>query len=187
MSEPTAGFQLIASGRGAFSDAEMKALVEHCNANAGEGVLSGGLQSDSYRRSSVAWASRDDGFEWLYERLATLARGVNAQFFGFDIDGIESAAQIARYDAETAGTYDWHTDFGIGSPRRKLSISVQLTDGADYDGGDLEFDVSSEATKAGRERGIVVAFPSFVRHRVAPVTRGTRYSLVAWISGPRWR
>ncbi|MFN0024975.1 MAG: 2OG-Fe(II) oxygenase [Parvularculaceae bacterium] len=181
------GFELMVAAMGVLSDSEVDALVAHCDRQGGAGLLSGGLAQDGYRRSTVAWARRDEGFGWLYDRVWDLARGFNDRFFAFEITGIEKALQIARYDADVAGGYDWHTDFGIHEPTRKLSLSVQLSRPTDYDGGDLEFDLSSEPTPAGRDRGLAIAFPSFVRHRVAPVTKGARYSLVAWINGPRYR
>ena len=69
---------------------------------------------------------------------------------------------------------------------RKLSLSVQLSDGADYDGGDLRFPGPTDEP-APRERGALIAFPSFVTHRVEPVTRAERLSLVSWISGRPFR
>ena len=69
---------------------------------------------------------------------------------------------------------------------RKLSLSVQLSDGADYDGGDLRFPGPTDEP-APRERGALIALPSFVTHRVEPVTRAERLSLVSWISGRPFR
>ena len=66
-------------------------------------------------------------------------------------------------------------------------MSIQLSDSDDYEGGDLELMFREEPVKLDRTRGTLVAFPSFMLHRVTPVTRGTRWSLVAWITGPRWR
>ena len=186
VSPPPQDFQLIAAAGGVLADAEIARLIEHCDRTGGEGVLSGG-RKDAFRRSRVAWARHGDGFEWLYERLWRLAEGFNAHFFGFELSGIEESVQVARYDADVQGGYEWHQDFGLREQRRKLSISLQLSEDRAYSGGDLEFDVSTEITRVGRERGLAIAFPSFVRHRVAPVTAGARYSLVAWVAGPRWR
>jgi len=60
---------------------------------------------------------------------------------------------------------------------------VQLNDGADYDGGDLEVSLGTNDKRVARTKGTVIMFPSYMRHRVLPVTRGTRYSLVAWLGG----
>lgn len=180
-------FEMMVAATGLLTSEEIAALIAHCDRHCGAGLLSGGLEQPGYRRSRVAWARREDGFEWLYERVWSLAQGFNSRFFEFEITSIEKALQVARYDGDTAGGYDWHTDFGPLEQTRKLSLSVQLSRSSDYLGGDLEFDISSEPTRAGRDKGLAIAFPSFVRHRVAPVVKGARYSLVAWINGPRYR
>jgi PKHD-type hydroxylase len=70
---------------------------------------------------------------------------------------------------------------------RKLSITIQLSNSDDYEGGDLELLYDKEPYKLDRSRGTFLVFPSFMLHRVTPVTRGTRWSLVAWIGGKRWQ
>jgi PKHD-type hydroxylase len=64
---------------------------------------------------------------------------------------------------------------------------VQLSDPADYDGGELEFMMHRSVVQAERAQGTVVLFPSFLQHRVRPVTRGVRRSLVFWVHGPPFR
>jgi PKHD-type hydroxylase len=71
-------------------------------------------------------------------------------------------------------------------PRRKLSRSLQLTDPSTYEGGTLEFLTGTRPQIAPRDRGALIAFPSFGVHRVAPVTAGTRKSLVIWVTGPQF-
>jgi predicted 2-oxoglutarate/Fe(II)-dependent dioxygenase YbiX len=85
------------------------------------------------------------------------------------------------------GFYNWHTDFAGLRPLRKISVSIQLSRADDYEGGDLELMYGIHPQKIERTRGTFIAFPSFMLHRVTPVTRGTRWSLVAWILGARWR
>ncbi len=108
-------------------------------------------------------------------------------FFCVDIAGVETNIQLARYDSSNLGFYDWHTDFAGVRPLRKISISIQLSRPEDYDGGDLELMYGIQPQKLDKSRGAFIAFPSFMLHRVTPVTRGTRWSLVAWILGNRWR
>src|SRR5690606_9311704 len=114
-------------------------------------------------------------------------RECNDRFFGVDIGGIEGNIQLARYDSSDRGFYDWHRDFDRIAPRRKISVSIQLSRPDEYDGGDLELLVDREPCRPEKDRGSFIAFPSFTLHRVSPVTRGTRWSLVAWVVGPRWR
>ena len=66
---------------------------------------------------------------------------------------------------------------------RKLSVSIQLSDPASYEGGDLEINMGSFSKTAARDKGALIIFPSYALHRVHPVTSGERHSLVAWIVG----
>jgi PKHD-type hydroxylase len=70
---------------------------------------------------------------------------------------------------------------------RKLSCVVQLSDPSDYEGGELQMNSGAQIISVPREKGLVTFFSSFVLHRVTPVTKGVRKSLVAWISGPNLR
>ena len=70
---------------------------------------------------------------------------------------------------------------------RKLSLGIQLSDGADYEGGDLQFMANEEGVSAPKTLGTVVIFPSFVMDRVTPITSGKRRSLLGWVSGVPYR
>jgi PKHD-type hydroxylase len=84
--------------------------------------------------------------------------------------------------------YGWHQDYGGKlSPSRKLSLVLQLTDPAQYEGGNLQVMTSGEPKSVRKQRGLIAAFPAYTLHQVTPVTQGTRQSLVAWISGPQFR
>src|SRR4029077_9447880 len=85
------------------------------------------------------------------------------------------------------GHFDWHIDCGEGlTSTRKISLSAQLSDASEYEGGGLEFAVHGEL-RGARRLGTVVAFPAFLHHRVTPVSRGIGRSLVAWAHGPIFR
>lgn len=142
----------------------------------------------AYRGARVGWIHPDAGTRPIFDRLAALAEEINRDAFGFDLVGFAEPIQYAVYEAPSAG-FDWHLDM-IDAPselQRKLSITVQLSDGADYDGGDLEVRDGYGVTTAPRDPGRVVAFPSWALHRVTPVSRGVRRSLVAWLGGPAFR
>ncbi len=94
---------------------------------------------------------------------------------------------MTRYHEEDQGHYTWHMDGGKKTANRKISVSVQLSDSSDYEGGNIGLFYTRNERVASRDRGAIVTFPSWVMHRVTPVTRGVRYSLIAWIVGPRWR
>lgn len=118
---------------------------------------------------------------WLFQRLLALTLAANKQIYQFDVSHFD-AVQLAKY--EEGDFYDWHTDIGPAlSGNRKLSMTVQLSAEEDYDGGDLVLDFSRENYHASRKLGSATVFPSFMKHKVEPVTKGTRYSIVVWVSG----
>jgi PKHD-type hydroxylase len=166
---------------------EVGGLIAHCDATGAEGMIADGEIISTVRRSSVAWIPDSPEYRGLYGHIWNVAEAFNSRYYGFELTGFAGKMQVARYDAAREGGYDWHIDFGPGAQSRKLSLSIQLSNSDAYDGGNLEFDVGRTPKTARRECGLAIAFPSFVRHRVTPVTRGVRYSLVAWISGPRFR
>lgn len=114
--------------------------------------------------------------------------------YGFDLDYSTVNIQFTRYQKDDF--YEWHVDDDLLNTHikthsiRKLSMSMPLNVG-EYEGGEIEIKLStSENAKTRKipiEPGNVIVFPSFLEHRVLPVTSNTRYSLVAWISGPPWR
>jgi PKHD-type hydroxylase len=144
------------------------------------GAVLGG--ADQVRHSLVRFLNYAPDMVWLYERMSQMVAGINANLFNYDLICWGEQLQLARYGMN--GKYDWHQDYQ-GGVSRKLSVSVQLTDPAKYEGGDLE--LINSMHKASRERGTVILFPSFQLHRVTEVTVGVRYSLVGWVSGPPWR
>jgi predicted 2-oxoglutarate/Fe(II)-dependent dioxygenase YbiX len=180
-------FETRATASGFLTDAEMDRLIEEHASIVKEGQLGGGGADQRVRRSRVAFLGMEPRYRWLYERVWTAAQECNRLFFNVDISAVEGNLQLARYDSSDQGFYDWHTDFAGFRPLRKISVSVQLSRAEDYEGGDLELLFGNRPEPMERTRGAFIAFPSFVLHRVTPVTRGTRWSLVAWVLGNRWR
>jgi len=150
------------------------------------GQLLGGATAATVRRSEVAWLADAPEHAWIYRRMAEIAGRLNAENFRHALDGFDEELQLAMYASDVAGHYDWHVDRGGrgAAARRKLTIVVQLSDPAAYAGGDLELNVTGSVVAAPRGRGTAIAFPSYALHRVAPVTRGHRFSLVGWLHGP---
>ena len=180
-------FEPVATAKGFLSDSEIARLIAEHEPLLAEGKLGAGAMDTGVRRSQVAFLGMEEKYKWLYERIWMAAEECNRLFFCVDIQGIETNIQLARYDHADQGFYNWHTDFAGFRPLRKISISIQLSGPEDYDGGELELMFGREPQIGDKARGTFIAFPSFMLHRVAPVTRGTRWSLVAWILGPRWR
>jgi PKHD-type hydroxylase len=87
-------------------------------------------------------------------------------------------------DLETPGHYDWHVDTGNGGPvHRKISFTAQLSDPADYKGCELVINNHAVEVVGTKERGSIHLFPSYMPHKVNPITNGVRYALVIWING----
>jgi predicted 2-oxoglutarate/Fe(II)-dependent dioxygenase YbiX len=184
---PLPPFQPFATAQGFLSDQEMDRLIAEHLPLLDEAKLGPGNANPQIRRSQVVMFRMEPEYAWLYERVWAAAQECNRLFFCVDIAGVEANIQLARYDASDRGFYGWHTDFADLRPRRKISVSIQLSRSEDYDGGDLELMFATQPHKIDRSRGTFIAFPSFMLHRVTPVTRGTRWSLVAWVLGTRWR
>ena len=114
----------------------------------------------------------------------------NSQYWKFNLHGVdESKDYPSVYKYGVGGHFDWHIDMSTAISTRKLAFSIQLSDPKDYEGGDLQFyDGSSPTSDAQlREKGSLIIFPSFVWHRVTPITKGTRYVVVGWIHGETFK
>jgi len=112
----------------------------------------------------------------------------NSKTFRYHLEGYneKDPPLVFRYSDERKDHYVWHTDTISGDMVRKLSFSIQLTDPLDYEGGDLEFMPEIKDNKI-KLQGHMTIFPSFLTHRVSPVTKGTRHAIVGWIYGPEFR
>ncbi len=151
--------------------------------------FAGGTRSDlAYRSSNICWFDVN-AERALVERLMAFVQSSNRTNFGVDIVA-PYELQFTEYPASKHGKYDWHHDVWLESPRpfdRKLSLVVQLSDPGDYEGGQFEFFGIEAPGDRFAPRGSLLIFPSFLQHRVLPVTEGLRRSLVSWVEGPRWR
>jgi PKHD-type hydroxylase len=177
-------FHLVRTAVDAFTVDECERIIELGNAQPNMGGMVEDHRREEYRAGKVAWIGPQAGTAWLYHKLAVLFSEVNA-YFNFELLGLLDPLQFTVYGS--GHHFDWHIDVGGGAASlRKLSMTVQLTDGARYEGGDLQF---HDDTGRPQRRGIGTAtvFPSFIAHRVTPVTAGVRHSLVAWACGPSFR
>lgn len=148
------------------------------------------------RSSMIKWLPRNQAFDWLYERMISMSKEANQALWGFDLISSLEAIQYTEYYASENGHYDWHQDIGAGElpSKRKVSITIQLSGADEYDGGDLLICTGSSGTGEldnnlvmPRGKGVGVLFPSYMMHRVTPVTRGVRRSLVLWVGGAHYR
>ena len=134
------------------------------------------------RISKIRWISPTKEFEWVFRKITDVATHLNNKFFKFDLFGAIEGLQFTSYKAP-GGKYGRHVDRSLGGVVRKLSLTVQLSDPATYEGGDLCFYTSDEPLLAPKKQGACVVFPSFVQQEVREMTRGQRYSLVVWVTG----
>ena len=141
------------------------------------------------RRADLVWLDDVADTEWVMERMIDLVRTANREVFGFDVTEFAESPQVAHYGAERGGHFGWHSDIGEGrlAERRKLTIVVQLSEPEAYEGGDLDLMPGAGIVTADRGQGAATLFPSFVLHRVTPVTRGDRHSLTVWCHGTPFR
>jgi PKHD-type hydroxylase len=176
---------------GLFSPAELDRLERYCDRLVLEQAKLTGYGAHAIRVTRVAWVYRAAETEELYRKMEEIVLRLNAEHFRSELSGL-TTLQYAVYQQSEAGYFDWHNDYGRdrndpGQEPRKLTLSVQLSDGASYDGCDLEVRAAHPIDVAPRQRGALVAFRANALHRVTQITRGTRKSLVAWAAGPEYR
>lgn len=130
----------------------------------------------------------DDNLKF-YTKLSQIFARVNASFFQCDITSITEPLQFIRYDHNTEDHYDWHTDMSpedMWNPR-KLAMVLMLSDTSDFEGGQLEIKTGLDVTRLEQKKGRAWFFPSYILHRVTPVTKGERKVAVMWVQGKQWR
>lgn len=148
----------------------------------------------SHRESKIKWVPHQDIFLPLYNKCASMIHSQNSYTWKFDLESSRENFQYTEYDSKVEGHYDWHVDLGTSHTSfRKLSLVIQLSDPNDYEGGDLRiFDpvVSDENfpyKDVPKGKGTAILFPSFIPHKVTPVTKGLRKSLVWWVGNSHFR
>ncbi|WP_118972257.1 2OG-Fe(II) oxygenase [Taibaiella koreensis] len=173
-----------------FTDAEVEKIRQLWDE---EQIIAAGVNksgdnhhNEDLRKSRVMFINTGKETDWIYDKLATACLQVNTNRFKFDITGFQTQLQLASYGEKDF--FEWHMDYGAGDvSNRKLSITVQLSDPEEYEGGDLQFMINHNAVSAPKTKGTAIIFPSYAIHRVLPVTSGNRKSIVGWIAGQPYR
>ena len=133
------------------------------------------------RHSTISWIPFNK-MQPMYDDLIYLIQKINRNHFGFSNLQITEPAQVSEY--AKGQFYHWHTDTYIDMvaepPVRKLSMTLLLNDPSKFEGGNLEI---AEKKMSHMKQGHAAIFASFLQHRVTPVTKGVRKSLVVWFSG----
>jgi len=188
-SHPTSTFAIWEN---AFSPAELDMIVEAGDRLAAEKATlytgtSEGAQQEKIRITQTAWIMPNAETKWIFDRMQAAARALNDRVYQYDLRGFSENFQYTIYHASEGGHYDWHVDQGRLKVPRKLSITLQLSDPSHYEGCELQFQAGNKIEIAPRERGMIIAFPSYVLHRVTPCTKGTRKAMVVWTTGPQFK
>ena len=147
-----------------------------------KGVTFKASDDERVRNSDIGWVNDSDIRSLLYNYV--WEANVNA----FNVNVINKAD--IQYTEYRGGHYDWHIDTHWGNTSltdRKLTVTVQLSDPDEYEGGNFEFCEVEMIPDEAKKKGSVLVFPSYLKHRVTPVTKGIRKSLVAWFEGEHWR
>ena len=152
------------------------------NASIGTSNKDGGVIDTKTRTSHISWIPFKKMPE-MYKNIEKIMKTTNGNHFGFDGMTITEPAQYTEYPE--GGFYDWHVDNDVNMqhepPVRKISMTLLLSPESEFEGGDLE--LMSEGKIAKLKQGHAIFFASFIRHRVKPVIRGRRQSLVMWFGG----
>jgi len=138
------------------------------------------------RKSQIKWLNLNPKTDWIYNKITDIAIEANTTW-EFNLYSIIDSIQYTEY-YEGGGQYDWHVDIGPKNiSHRKVSVTIQLSDSDEYEGGELELWTGSGYHVMPRGKGVSTFFPSFTMHRVTPVTKGIRKSLVLWIGGEHYK
>jgi len=161
----------------------------------GKDLISNQEMNDVYdkniRSSEIYWMHQEgdeDELMPIYTEVAYKMRQINDCMWKYRVNGWEPF-QYSQYDESYSGHFNWHIDvhpkFNVDDPDpRKISFSVGLSNINDYDGGDFMIKIDRNEKVFKLDRGDVIAFPSWMLHKVSPVTRGMRRTLVGWGNGP---
>ena len=145
-----------------------------------------GVIDTKTRTSHISWIPFNKMPE-MYSTLEQIVNKTNNNHFGFEGVKITEQAQYTEYPS--GGFYDWHIDsdiVGINEPPvRKISMTCLLSHESEFEGGGLE--LMSDGKIARPKQGHAIFFASYIRHRVIPITKGVRKSLVMWFGGPSFK
>ena len=157
--------------------------------NAGVGNkegIKGGKVDTKTRTSHISWIPFKKMHE-MYKDIEHIMKTTNGNHFGFDGMTITEMAQYTEYPE--GGFYEWHVDNDVSfthePPVRKISMTCLLSPESEFEGGDLELTKPGNVAKL--KQGHAIFFASFINHRVTPVIKGNRKSLVMWFGGPPFK
>jgi PKHD-type hydroxylase len=183
-----------------FTHTELDNIVSYCENVGLERSSTIGATSkeqvEEVRKCDVKFHNRNNETSWIFDRINDVIVRINSLYYGFDLNGYESF-QYTSYNSAEEGNYNWHMDMCLSNVNlpndmtepRKLSMSLMLNDPEkDFEGGEFQLNMGMESRSETLpfKKGRAIFFPSFLIHRVMPVTKGFRKSLVVWVVGPKF-
>ena len=190
--EPKWKSYCVTTIRPMFSPRQCQMIIEagrsqpRQDASVGQAEKKGGIVDTNTRTSHISWIPFKNMPE-MYKDIETIMKKTNGNHFGFDGMQITEQAQYTEYPS--GGFYDWHMDSDVNFAHeptvRKISMTCLLSHESEFEGGELQ--IERDKNKVKLVQGQAIFFASFLLHRVAPVTRGVRKSLVMWFGGPPLR
>ena len=175
-----------------FTPNQCKMIIDAGHQFSQEEAKVGGCKdgNDTEKRvTKISWIPFDQ-LPQMYDKVENQLSSVNLNHFMFDGIKITEPAQFTVYPE--GGFYDWHIDLSAyghtgQQPIRKISMTCLLSDPSEFSGGDLLFSDISEYNPTPLKQGQAIFFASFLRHKVTPITKGVRKSLVMWFGGPPFK
>ena len=169
-------------GEDFFRKLEEKTTLKILNSEKNIVALGGGAFINKNIRKTLNIDFHDEN---LFKKLNGAIKVANEQYYNYSIESIDTL-RFLKYGI--GGNYNWHTDIGRSeTSNRKLTAIIQLSDENEYEGGDFEFGITDttgdDLIKGNKKQGTLIIFPSFLSHRVTPITKGTRYSIITWMEG----
>jgi PKHD-type hydroxylase len=181
-----------------FTPAELEAVKAYCtDLKLESGVVIGAEGKGAIaenRKSDVKFIMPDSNNYWIFEKIKSTIEYLNERFYGFDLWGFDTM-QYTVYNEE-GSKYDFHMDTTLGTERskdaphtRKLSMTLLLSEPSEYEGGEFQIQTGLPENPLPVEQplGRMIIFPSLLIHRVTPIIKGTRKSLVVWCVGPKFK
>ena len=172
-----------------FTPEQCQMIIDAGHTEAPENAKVGGGDVGKYdtkkRVTTISWIPFAK-LPQMYKTIENQLSIVNLNHFGFDTVQLTEPAQFTEYPK--GGFYDWHMDlnaFGQNgqNPIRKISMTCLLSDPSEFTGGELMFSEMGDNKPLPLKQGQAIFFASFLRHKVAPVKKGIRRSLVMWFGG----
>ena len=188
------GMESYAYWENFLTEDEVRFLAYHQSFQSPHTATVGG-QSDSngvnlnVRRTNVGWVNFSPEHQHIWHKIANAFSKVNSQFFHINITGLYEEMQLTEYSSSFEGHYGWHIDGNIADCNvpRKLSMVLMLSDPSEFEGGELQVNPGGGEVTLEMKQGRAWFFPSYVLHRVKPVTKGVRKSAVVWAGGEQWK